>query len=84
MLHRRGLKFFADFGEKRFAFFALDVEDTDLDEFVRGEATVYFFQHRFSQAFLADGHDGGKVMGAGAQGAAFAGSQGNHMGIVTS
>ena len=71
VLYRCCAEFIADGFQIGVAFFAVVVEDADLDQFVAVEAAGNFAQYGFGQAVLTDHNDRVERIGAGTQGAAF-------------
>ena len=76
----------AYFAEQPLAMFTFDAVESQLDQFVGGEATVYLRQDGRRQALLADRDDGIQMVRGGPQGAALGGTRlagiFNHGGIV--
>ena len=68
VLYRRSLKLVADFVQITIALLAVVVVDTNLDQFVAGQADANFFQYRFGQSVLADRDNRIQRVGTGAQG----------------
>ena len=82
MLNWSCIQVFADPIQNVLARVAVVAHDAQLDEFVGGEAAVYFTGHRERKAAAADQHGGLEGMGAGFERPAFARQELQRHGIL--